>query len=44
MWLNEQLLGRGIEIALLGASADRDDREASDTEPIPAPAAAREKR
>lgn len=32
MWIQEQLLGRGIEIALLGASADHDDRRASDTD------------
>lgn len=43
MWIYEQLLGRGIEIALLGASADRDDRPASDTD-IPVATEAQEER
>jgi hypothetical protein len=32
MWIYEQLLGRGIEIALLRASAGSADRAASDTD------------
>jgi hypothetical protein len=48
MWIYEQLLGRGIEVALLRA-ADRDDRPDGDTttttaSPAAAPTAAREER